>query len=87
MCSVIKETKRLLRNWKNAGTFNVFKYEEINTNETMNRELTLVFSDDLERWDGRGCMFTYAWFMLLHSRNEHNIVKQLYSDKKYGYLL
>ena len=52
MCSVIKETKRILRNWKNVGTFNVFKYEEINTNEPMNRELTLVFSDDLERWDG-----------------------------------
>lgn len=51
------------------------------------KELISGLCDDLERWDGTGCMFTYAWFMLLHSRNEHNFVKQLYSGKKYGYLL
>ena len=31
------------------------------------------------RW--RGYMYTYSWFMQLYSRNEHNIVKQLYSNK------
>ena len=31
---------------------------------------------------GRGCVFTYGWFTLLYSRNQHNIVKQLYSNLK-----
>ena len=31
---------------------------------------------------GRGCVFTYGWFTLLYSRNQHNIVKQLYSNWK-----
>ena len=26
---------------------------------------------------GRGYVYTYSWFMLLYSRNQHNIVKQL----------
>ena len=26
-------------------------------------------------------MYTYSWFTLLYSRNQHNIVKQLYSSK------
>ena len=29
---------------------------------------------------GRGYMCTYGWFMLLYSRNKHNIVKQLSSN-------
>ena len=31
---------------------------------------------------GKGYMYTYNWFTLIYSRNEHNIVKQLYSNKK-----
>ena len=31
---------------------------------------------------GRWYMYTYDWFTLLFSRNEHNIVRQLYSNKK-----
>jgi len=27
------------------------------------------------------CVYTYSWFTLLYSRNEHNIVMQLYSNK------
>ena len=27
-------------------------------------------------------MYTHNWFTLLYSRNQHNIVKQLYSNKK-----
>ena len=38
------------------------------------------------KWEGnlkkRGYMYTYNRFTLLYSRNEHNIVKQLYSNKK-----
>ena len=30
---------------------------------------------------GRGCMYTCSCFTLLYSRNKHNIVKQLYSNK------
>ena len=29
----------------------------------------------------RGCMYTYSWFILLDSKNEHSIVKQLHSNK------
>ena len=29
----------------------------------------------------RGYMYMYNWFILLYSGNQHNIVKQLYSDK------
>ena len=45
------------------------------------RELTLVFCDDLEDWDGsvwegnsrrRGYMYTYSWFMF-YDRNLYNI--------------
>ena len=51
------------------------------------RELNLVLCDNLEGWDGRwkgssggkGHMYTYGWFMLMFSRNQHNIVKQLSS--------
>ena len=31
---------------------------------------------------GRGCAYTYSWCTLLYSRNQHNVVKQLYSNKK-----
>ena len=31
---------------------------------------------------GKGYMYTYNWFTLMYSGNEHNIVKQLYSNKK-----
>ena len=27
------------------------------------------------------CIYIYVWFILLYSRKEHNIVKQLYSSK------
>ena len=30
----------------------------------------------------REYMYTYSWFSLLYSRNEHNIVKQLHFGKK-----
>ena len=32
--------------------------------------------DNLEGWDGDARGYTYGWFMLLYSRNQHNIVKQ-----------
>ena len=43
--------------------------------------------DDLDGWDGgwkrglrvRGYIYTYSWFTFLDSRNEHNIVRQLYT--------
>ena len=48
------------------------------------RELSSVLCDDLEGWAGgsrgRGHMYTYGWFTLLYSRNQHNIVKQLPSS-------
>ena len=28
-------------------------------------------------------MYMYNWFILLYSRNEHNIVNQLYSNRKF----
>ena len=28
-------------------------------------------------------MYMYIWFTLLYSRNQHNIVKELYSNKNY----
>ena len=31
---------------------------------------------------GRGDMYTYNWFMMLYSRKQHNIVKQLFSNLK-----
>ena len=38
------------------------------------------------KWEGnpkrRGYMYTYSWFTSLYSRNQHNIVKQLYTNKK-----
>ena len=50
----------------------------------------LVLCDNLEEWDGggkweggsggRGHVYTYGWFMLMHGRNQHNIVKQLSSN-------
>ena len=30
----------------------------------------------------RGYVYTYGWFTLLYSRNQHNTVKQLYTNKK-----
>ena len=44
---------------------------------------------DLERWGGGGVggrlksmgyIHTYGYFMLLYSRNQHDIVKQLFSS-------
>ena len=44
-----------------------------------------MLCDDLEGWEGgsrgRGHMHTSRWLML-YNRNQHNIVKQLYSNKK-----
>ena len=39
---------------------------------------------DWDGWDGggRGCAYAYSEFTLFYSRNQHNIVKQLYSKKK-----
>ena len=43
-----------------------------------------VLWDDPEGWEGgskqRRYMYTYNWFTLLYSRNQHNIIKQLYSN-------
>ena len=42
------------------------------------------------KWEGgsrqRGYKSTYSWFMLLSSRKQHNISKQLYSNKLYIYI-
>ena len=42
-------------------------------------------SQGTPEWEGspkrRGYMYNYGWFILLCSRNEHNIVKQIYSNK------
>ena len=39
------------------------------------------------KWEGnpkkRGYMYTYSWCTLLYRKNEHNIVKQLYSNKNF----
>ena len=51
----------------------------------------MVLSDDLEGGMGvlRGaqeggdiCIYIYSSFTSLYSRNQHNIIKQLYSSKK-----
>ena len=34
------------------------------------------------RFERRGCIHTCSWFTSVYSRNEHNIVKQLYSNLK-----
>ena len=52
--------------------------------------ISAQFSDDLDRLDegweeasrGRGYMRTYSWLTVLYCRNQHNIVKQPYSNKK-----
>ena len=45
-----------------------------------------LLPDNLERQGGgsrgRGRTYTYGWFMLTHSRKQHNIVEQLTSNKK-----
>ena len=54
------------------------------------RELSSVPYGGLEGWDevceggsrGKVYMYMYVWFTLLYSRNEHNIVNQLYSNNK-----
>ena len=53
------------------------------------REHSAVLRDDLEagiklegRLRGRECMYTHGWFTLLGSRNQHYIVKQLFSNLK-----
>ena len=56
------------------------------------RELNPVLWDNLEEWDeeedggvgsgGSGQMYTCGWFMLMYSRNQHNVVKQLSSKTK-----
>ena len=37
-------------------------------------------------WEGnpemRGYMYVHNWFSFLYGRNQHNIVKKLYSNKK-----
>ena len=52
--------------------------------------LWYTLCDSLEGWDARReslrregmYIHTYAWFVLLYSRNQHNIVKQLFSNLK-----
>ena len=52
---------------------------------TLYWEPSSILCDDLERWDGgweggsrrRGYTYTYSWFTVLYSRNQHSIVKQL----------
>ena len=50
-----------------------------------------VLCDNLEGWDGVGgekevqqggdiCMYTCGRVILIHGRNQHNIVKQLFSN-------
>ena len=53
----------------------------------------LALCDNLEGWDGmedkrevlrrREHMYTYGWFILMYGRNQHNIVKQLFSNWEY----
>ena len=42
------------------------------------REPRSVLGDDPEGWEGG--MYTYSRFRLLYSRNQHNIVTQLFSN-------
>ena len=51
----------------------------------------MVLCDSLEEWDGvgngrqvqeGGHVYTCGWFILMYSRGQHNIVKQLSSKKK-----
>ena len=58
---------------------------------TWHRELNPVLCDNLEEWDGVGDgkeaqewgdISTSGWFVLMYDRNQHNIIKQLYSKKK-----
>ena len=49
------------------------------------REPSWGLCEDPEGWRGggrRGYKYTDNWFTLLYSRNKHNIIKQLYSNKK-----
>ena len=50
-----------------------------------------MLRDNLEEWDGvgdgrevqeGGDMSTFGWFVLMYDRNQHNIIKELYSNKK-----
>ena len=48
----------------------------------------MVLSDDLEGWDkgeaqdrGGINIYSYGWFALMYSRDHHNIVKKLSSNK------
>ena len=47
-------------------------------------ELELGLCDNLEGWDrgskGKGRMYAYGWFTLMHGRNQCNTVKQLSSN-------
>ena len=40
----------------------------------------------LQRWEkdsrGKGHIFTYDWFMLMYGKNQHNVIKQLFSNLK-----
>ena len=45
---------------------------------------TLLNALQWPKWEGNPekegiCVYTYGWFTLLYSRNQHNIVKQLHS--------
>ena len=47
----------------------------------------LALCDDLEREEGvgkerRNILYNYDWFMLLYSRNQHEIVKQFSTNLK-----
>jgi len=52
-----------------------------------------VLCDDLEGWDrqgwgaeggarGKGCVYNYNWFPLMHGRDHHHIIKQLSCNRK-----
>ena len=42
----------------------------------------MLYGDLMGRKSEKDGMYVYSWFTLLHGRNYHNIVKQLYSNKK-----
>ena len=46
----------------------------------------MTYRDGMGVWEegsgSRAYMYTYGWFTTLYSKNQHNIVKQLYSNKK-----
>ena len=61
--------------WQNPLQYcKVISLQLIKINGKKNKVLS-----DLKK-KGRRCMGTYSWFMLLYSRNQHNIVNRLSSN-------